>query len=194
MGAVKTRGLFLSGAAFILGVSLSGLSGSLRGGDFAGVGTPGRETEPSRREHVLAGTTPVIGRGLRIVIADAGIRRAEDGSVNVERMLVHEKHLLMLTNELFAAGAEAVSVNGERLTAVTAVRCVGPAVRINDVNAVPPFEVKAVGSPQVLKRSITMMGGVVDSLSAAGIEVKIYDGEELRVEPYRGTFRVRFAR
>lgn len=143
-------------------------------------------------EDVLTGRTALKGEGVRIVVDDMKIR-VNDG-LDMSRLLLHERHLLFLVNELFAAGAEGIAVNGERIVTVSSIRCVGPAIRINDANTVPPYEVVAIGKKGVLKGAIMMMGGVVDSLSLQGMIVEVMKEEKVEIEPYRGEFKVRHAR
>lgn len=188
---MKRRRWFLLGAAFILGVGISRLSGG--DGTWKSL-TMGRwvHEKESEKWKVISGQSVVHGPGIIVVVNDAEAWKG--GEVDTNRLVVHEVHLLRLVNELFAAGAEAVSINGERVTGVTAIRCVGPAIRINDTNTVPPYEVKAIGDPTVLKSSIMMMGGVVDALSLLGMKVDVKTVKGLRIEPYKGKFSVHYSR
>lgn len=146
---------------------------------------PERPELPADEEILeLAGLTPVTGPGIRITVTDATRRR--NRPLETERLIVHERDLLMIRNELFAAGAEAVAINGNRLVAVTEIRCVGPAISINGRNTVPPYIVEAAGDPQVLKQSVMMMGGVVDLLAEERLKVEIDTVENLEIPAYDG--------
>ncbi|MEW6200429.1 MAG: DUF881 domain-containing protein [bacterium] len=186
---MRGRRWFLLGMAFVLGVCVSmWFYVDIDWSSF--MATRWVKKEESRRWDVIAGRGLVYGSGIMVVIDDARVRGG--GEDATARLVVHEGHLLRLVNELFAAGAEAVSVNGERITAVTAMRCVGPAIRINDTNTVPPYEVKAIGNAMVLKSSIMMMGGVVDAMSIKGMKVDVKEMKQLVIEPYRGEFSLRY--
>lgn len=140
----------------------------------------------SRSENELrrmAGVTQETGRGIKITLEDGTVRKGRN--VPISRLIIHERDLLLMTNELFAAGAEAVSINGQRLVATSEIRCVGPAIRINGVNTVPPYIINAVGDPEVLKQTILMMGGVADYLSHENLRVDVETVEKLEVPAFR---------
>ncbi len=135
----------------------------------------------------VAGFGAVEGEGVRIRIEDAS--SIGEKRIPVERLIVHERDLLLLRNELFAAGAEAVQINGLRMVANSVIRCVGPAIRINDVNTTPPYVIDAVGDPEVLKQAVTMMGGVVDVLSTQNLKVYVARKKRITIPVYSGAER-----
>jgi len=99
------------------------------------------------RLSILAGVSPVHGPGLRITVDDAtGAGHSSDASGRIR-----DTDLQRLLNGLWAAGAEAVSVNGQRLTALTAVRTAGDAILVAYRPLSPPYEVLAIGSPTDLE-------------------------------------------
>lgn len=131
----------------------------------------------------LAGVTPVAGPGIRLAVEDGG--SAGMNAAPPERLLVHERHLMLLTNELFAAGAEALSVNGHRFIATTEIRCAGPVISINGTDNVSPYIVEAVGNPEVMKQAIMMMGGAVDVLALDNLQVRVETPEKVTVPAYK---------
>ena len=134
---------------------------------------------------VLAGVEPYVSEGIRITVEDSKVSKWKE--FPVERLIVHERDLMLITNELFAAGARAIAINGERLVATTEIRCVGPAIRINGRSTVPPYEIDAAGDADVLKKAVLMMGGVVDMLAAEKLRVGIETMEELTIPAYKET-------
>jgi uncharacterized protein YlxW (UPF0749 family) len=96
----------------------------------------------------LAGVSEVHGPGIKVVVDDApaGTLRA-DGATG--RVL--DTDLQRLLNGLWAAGAEGVSVNGQRLTALTAVRSAGDAILVAYRPLNPPYEILAIGDPDDLE-------------------------------------------
>lgn len=129
---------------------------------------------------VLAGVTDVTGEGV--------IVRLDDGNTISEgsEVLVHDSDLLTVVNELKAAGAEAISVNGQRIIATTAIRCVGPVIQINYQKVAAPFEIKAIGNAQYLESAMTIKNGVVDVLKKLGISVDISRSKELEIKKFEG--------
>jgi uncharacterized protein YlxW (UPF0749 family) len=98
----------------------------------------------------VSGVSPVAGPGIRIVVDDAP---AQPGKGRSDRSTgrVLDTDMQRLLNGLWAAGAEAVSVNGQRLTQLTAVRSAGDAILVAYRPLSPPYEVLAIGDPDDLE-------------------------------------------
>lgn len=111
---------------------------------------------------ILSGSSKVIGEGVTVSISDGQIRGA-----NFQQFLTHDWDLRSVVNELFAAGAQAVSINQARITATTAIFCVGPVVNVGGQRLGSPFVVQAIGNPIVLSAALSLPGGVLDVLKAA---------------------------
>jgi uncharacterized protein YlxW (UPF0749 family) len=97
-------------------------------------------------EELVAGTVAVQGPGLRVVLGDAPTRA---GAGN--RVL--DRDLQAVVNALWAAGAEAIAVGDQRLTAQSAIRQAGSAVLVNFEPVSAPYVVSAVGNPVALETS-----------------------------------------
>jgi uncharacterized protein YlxW (UPF0749 family) len=95
---------------------------------------------------LLSGTVAATGPGLRVVVDDAA-----DGGPNGNRVTDHD--LQQLVNALWAAGAEAVAIGPQRLTAQTAIRQAGSAVLVNFEPVRPPYVLAAIGDPVSLETS-----------------------------------------
>jgi uncharacterized protein YlxW (UPF0749 family) len=108
----------------------------------------GDEGQPVRdqisADAVAAGVTPVTGRGLRLVLTDAP---TDDPDVEDPSLRVQDNDLQVVVNGLWAAGAEAIAVNGQRLTSMTAIRAAGDAVLVDLVALSSPYTVDAIGDP-----------------------------------------------
>jgi uncharacterized protein YlxW (UPF0749 family) len=105
---------------------------------------------------LLAGATPVHGPGVKLVVDDAedtrsgagGGPRQSTGFADTGR--VRDRDMQRVVNGLWAAGAEAVAINGERLTALSAIRAAGEAILVDNKPLAPPYTVLAVGDGQRL--------------------------------------------
>jgi uncharacterized protein YlxW (UPF0749 family) len=100
---------------------------------------------------LLAGATPVHGPGVKVVVDDAKDSSTSDGDGPrhttdfSDTGRVRDRDLQRVVNGLWASGAEAVSVNGERLTALSAIRAAGEAVLVDNKPLAPPYTVLAIG-------------------------------------------------
>ncbi len=90
-----------------------------------------------------AGTIPVRGPGVRMLADD--VENATE-----EREKVLDSDLQRLVNGLWEAGAEAIAVNGQRLTALSAIRVAGVAITVNGRSLRRPYTVEAIGNPDTL--------------------------------------------
>lgn len=122
--------------------------------DFLSTSASGRELRALLDDlGVASGASAVTGPGLRIVVDDAS------GAVsNKERVL--DTDLQRLVNGLWAAGAEAVAINGHRLTNLTAIRTAGDAITVGK-SLSRPYVVDAIGDPEQLPaRFVESDGGI----------------------------------
>lgn len=108
--------------------------------------------------------------------------------------LIHDEDLLKAINELRAAGAEALSLNDERIIATSEIRCAGPTVSVNNKRSSPPYVIKAIGNPKTLEASLNMRGGVVESLKVWGIQVTVKAENEILINPYKDEFKYKYAK
>lgn len=127
---------------------------------------------------LLAGTTEVQGPGLIVSLVES-----TEGTATVNR--ISDEDLWRVVNELLAAGAEAVAINGHRLTSITGIRNVGSRILVNNAMVSSPLEVQAIGSPAVLEASLKLRGGVAEFLEKWGIKVTMRRSESIRIPPVR---------
>ncbi|MER5554039.1 DUF881 domain-containing protein [Streptomyces sp. NPDC002793] len=104
---------------------------------------------------LLSGATPVEGPGVKLVVDDAedtdqggGGPRESTGFADTGR--VRDRDMQRVVNGLWQSGAEAVSINGQRLTALSAIRAAGDAILVDNRPLVPPYTVLAVGDGKTL--------------------------------------------
>ncbi|MCD8198698.1 MAG: DUF881 domain-containing protein [Phascolarctobacterium sp.] len=144
------------------------------------------------RLKMLAGLSDIVGKGVEIVLDDSKIQSKPGDSPNL--YIIHDEDLLRVLNELRAAGAEAISVNDQRILAMSEVRCAGPTVLINNVRSTPPYVIKAIGNPKNLTSALRLRGGVVETFEFWGIHVKINDFDNILIPAFKGTQNYEFAR
>ena len=94
-----------------------------------------------------AGLSEVTGEGIRITLTDAPAEVIESSGLDPNLLVVHQQDIQAFVNAVWAAGAEAVSLQGERLISTTGIKCVGNTVLLHGVPYSPPYVIEAVGDP-----------------------------------------------
>ncbi|MEV4879897.1 DUF881 domain-containing protein [Streptomyces cyaneofuscatus] len=99
---------------------------------------------------LLAGATPVEGPGVKLVVDDAkntdqGGGGPRESSSFSDTGRVRDRDMQRVVNGLWESGAEAIAINGQRLTALSAIRAAGDAILVDNRPLVPPYTVLAVG-------------------------------------------------
>lgn len=145
------------------------------------------------RARVEAGVTELSGPGAEVTLNDSNISLRPGENPNL--YVLHDEDVLRVLNEIRAAGAEAVSINGQRLLATTEVRCTGPTVVLNkNKRLAPPYVITAIGNPDTLESSLKMKGGVAETLQFWGIQVAVKKLPQVTVPAYSGGIRFDYAK
>lgn len=127
---------------------------------------------------LLIGLLPATGEGVSVQLEDA---EYNPESVNPNDYIVHESHVFQVLNELKISGAEALSINGQRLHANSYIKCNGPVITIDGQPFPAPFIIEAVGDPSVLVPSLQLSGGVLDQLVNDNIVVTIEEKSKIKM-------------
>jgi uncharacterized protein YlxW (UPF0749 family) len=141
---------------------------------------------------VAAGVEPLRGPGVVVELQDSPRRLVAGDDPNL--VLVHYTDVQAVVATLWAAGAEAVAVNGERVVSTTGLSCVGTTILCNARQLAPPYVIVALGDPEALAAAVEAESGPLSALRAFGFPVRVNRSEDLRVPAYRGGFQFRFAR
>ncbi|MCL6638308.1 MAG: DUF881 domain-containing protein [Firmicutes bacterium] len=144
------------------------------------------------RAGLLAGMTELYGPGVEVTLNDSSVALKPGENPNL--YVLHDEDVLRVLNELKAAGAEAISMNGERLLATTEIRCIGPTIVMNkNKRLAPPYVITAIGNPDTMENSLKMKGGVAETLQFWGIQVAVKKMPQVTVPAYTGGFRFEYA-
>ncbi|MFC0625339.1 DUF881 domain-containing protein [Kribbella deserti] len=133
----------------------SRLAGEVRGLQASGLGNDAEGTRLQKELDQLeleTGSVPVTGPGLKAVVDDA-----KDATNKQGRLL--DVDLQQLVNGLWTAGAEAISVNGHRLTTLTAIRGAGSAITVDYSSLTPPYTVHAIGDRATMPARFAQSSG-----------------------------------
>jgi uncharacterized protein YlxW (UPF0749 family) len=138
----------------------------------------------------LLGLTTVEGSGLLVTLNDSDrpLLRNEDPA----DLLVHFDHLAVLVNQLWAAGAEAICINEERVVLDSGLSCAGTTILLNTRRIAPPYVIKAIGDPEALESEAK--AGVLDELRYYDLRVSESIQDRLVVPAYKGSFQHDYAR
>ncbi len=142
------------------------------------------------RAELLAGLVPVQGAGVQVTLTDS----ATTGNMgDANAYIIHDLDILQVINELRDAGAEAISLNGERIVSTSEIRCAGSTVSVNNNRYSVPYVITAIGDPVNLENALLMRNGVVDNLTFYGINVEVKKASSIKIGEYTGTLNFKYA-
>ncbi|SDV00530.1 Uncharacterized conserved protein YlxW, UPF0749 family [Microlunatus sagamiharensis] len=112
----------------------------------------GLSTELERQEQE-AGLTPVIGPAVSVTLNDAPSSVAANG-VDADLLVVHQQDIQSVVNALWSGGAEAMTIQGQRVISTTGIKCVGNTVVLHGVPYAPPYVISAIGDQGRLETAL----------------------------------------
>ena len=156
------------------------------------------EQERTDGDRTAAGFTPLHGPGLTVTLNDAlhpdGLRPP---GAEPDDLLVHQQDLQSVVNALWAGGAEAMSIMGERVLSTSAAICVGPVLLLHGRPHSPPYVIVAIGDPEAMSAALAEAPGVQlyqEAVDAYGLGYRETAEEDVTVPAYEGTSTLRSAR
>ena len=136
------------------------------------------------------GLAEVTGPGVIITVADSDID--SNSVVDATDFIIHDTDILKIVNELKNAGAEAISINNQRVILTTPIICGGNIININGERIGSPFEIKAIGSPEALA-NLSRPGGWLSKLEKRGIKVSaIKKSNSITIPKYSGVLNFKY--
>lgn len=128
------------------------------------------------------GYTDVKGEGLTITLVDTDYKQVQSSDI------------LLLVNELRLAGAEAISINDERVVSTTEIANVDTRfVIVNGKRVVAPFTVKAIGDKKYLESAISIKGGYIDEIKAKEVAINYSVDNNILIKKFSGTMSLKNA-
>ena len=138
--------------------------------------------EKARDLRLLLGDIPSKGAGVKVTLEDADY----DPSVqNPNDYIVHESHVLRVINELKIAGAQGMTINGQRINSNSYIKCTGPVIMVDGRTFPAPFIIEAVGDPKVLSPALHLKGSVIDGLLRDNIVVTLEEMKDVQLPAIR---------
>ena len=139
------------------------------------------------RINTLLGLTDVKGEGIILIVDDN-----KDNNENIldpNSSVVHDGDLIEIVNLLKNGGAEAISINDQRIVSTTAITCDGSVVRVNGEKVGAPFEIKAIGSQERIKGVLEMPYNYIYLMKEDGIEINIRKANSIDIPKYEGIIK-----
>jgi uncharacterized protein YlxW (UPF0749 family) len=144
-----------------------------------------------------AGLEPVTGPGVTISLDDAPDEAIEATTGDVSELLVHQQDIQAVVNALWAGGAEAMTLQGQRVIATTGIKCVGNTVVLHGVPYSPPYRISAIGPTQTMLSSVTASPYIefyLDVVKRSGLGWDVDVDPDLHLPGYEGPTELEFAR
>ena len=151
-----------------------------------GAAQPAPYQSPLGQAKLLAGLTPVQGPGVIVTLNDSKkpLPRLPAG---ITPNIIHDTDINQVVNELKAAGAEAISVNDQRLVATSAIRNAGPTIFVNNTPQTPPYVIKAIGNPKSITAALNLKGGIAAAFRSFDPAMfSVQEARALRLPAYDG--------
>ena len=170
-------------------LSIAQRTGSTRKSTLVGI------NNEMARLRAASGLVALRGPGVVARFDDSTVRSIPENDDPVNYIL-HDYDLRDILNTLWAAGAEAISINGERIVSNTSLYCVGTTVICNVTRLSPPYEVSAIGDSHALSaalRNSPQMEKFNRRAQAYSLPVKIDQRQQVNVPAYSGSFTFKYA-
>lgn len=136
-----------------------------------------------KKANKMIGLSEVKGPGVIVTLQDSKMNPTN--ALSIADLLVHDMDVLSVVNELKNAGAEAISINDQRIVSTTSISCEGNVININKVKVGAPFEIKAIGLPESLS-ALDRPGGYLQILKKYSIEATLEKSNEITIPKYSG--------
>ena len=150
-------------------------------------------SEDINKNRINSGKTNVKGQGIIITLYDNPEERMPGFDVNDD--IIHDLDILIILNDLRLAGAEAISINGERVLSTSEIKCGGPTIRVNGRSSAVPFVIKVIGDSKLLNASVTApgtYGDILKSVYKIGFDTSVEDS--ITIPAYSGRFDFKYAK
>lgn len=144
--------------------------------------------EEVKKSNMLLGNTDVTGEGIII-------RMENNINDRQESKIIMAADLISLVNELKIAGAEAISINGERIVSKSDIFDIGNFVCINGQRTTSPYEIRAIGDKKYLQSALSIKGGYIDTYTLGGytINMEVKD-QGIFIGKYQGEMTLKYVK
>jgi uncharacterized protein YlxW (UPF0749 family) len=145
-----------------------------------------------RAGRLSAGLVALRGPGMRVELADSAEADSPSGDVN--DLVIHSSDVQAAVNALWRSGAEAISVNGERLVGTSAVLCVGNTLLLNGTVHSPPYVISALGADRNKFEADALVQRLHDDAENFGLKFSVRSLNAVTIAAYDGSTTPKYAR
>lgn len=147
-----------------------------------------------KKNNMLIGLTDVTGEGVTVTLKDNNNVSIDNLGISddISYYLVHDIDIRAIVNELKNAGAEAISINGQRVVITTSITCEGNVISVNGEKVSSPFTINAIGNSLSLYSALVRPGGYVETLNSTGIPTTVKKSENILINKYNGVINFKY--
>jgi uncharacterized protein YlxW (UPF0749 family) len=182
------------------GAALAALERKVQAATSEAAKTDGRVAQAADAAAAVAndaGLEPVTGPAVTVTLNDApSLPGKEAGAVPPDYLVVHQQDVQAVVNALWAGGAEAMTLQGQRVISTSAVRCVGNTLLLHGIVYSPPYAVQAIGDPRKLQLSLNDAPDVIiykQYVAAYQLGYKLDVQGEVTMPAYSGALTLAYA-
>lgn len=150
-----------------------------------------QKEEEIKKGNKIIGLAEVTGPGVIVTLSDS--KKDITTALDPNALLVHDVDVLSVINELENAGAEAISINDQRIVPTTGIICGGNIIDINGEKVGAPFVIKAIGLPEQLA-ALSRPGGYLQKLKEDSVGVEFKKSNSITIPKYTGGITYKYAR
>lgn len=149
--------------------------------------------EELKNNKLMIGGLDVVGEGITIKLTDGSYSFDDEFYDNILDRIIHNYDITYVINDLRNAGAEAISINGQRVIDTTEVYCDGPLLRVNGVKISAPFYINAIGNKETLKNYMLAEDNYINLfLINRGINVEVEEVNQIKIQAYSNSIKKNF--
>ena len=145
-----------------------------------------------RSSRLAAGLIALRGPGIRVELADSSAKDSPSGDVN--DLVIHSSDVQATVNALWRSGAEAISINGERLVSTSAVLCVGNTLLLNGTVHSPPYVFSALGADRNKFEADALVRRLREHSESFGLKFAVRTLNTVSIAAYDGSTEPKYAR
>ena len=144
-----------------------------------------------KKDNLILGNTDVTGAGIMVTLTDG---KTDATAIDPSYFLVHAENILQVVNEMRNAGAEAISINGERVVNTTAISCDGNVIVVNGKKVNSPIQITAIGFTELLS-TLNRPGSTLENFKEnSGKIVDFKKNTNLEIQKYTGVINFKYAK